>query len=82
VEVAVDAAELLAGLDHAGGAPAQCHLSVAPALDVAGVITTNRDHRLDSLVERNVRARVGDRFSRSTVSVSSMPSRRLATAPG
>src|SRR3954467_2156367 len=34
VQVAVDAAELLAGLEHAGGAPAQRHLPVAPALDV------------------------------------------------
>jgi hypothetical protein len=32
VQVAVDAAELLAGLDHAGGAPAQRHLPVAPAV--------------------------------------------------
>jgi len=41
MEMAVDAAELLAGFDHAGGTPAQGHLSVAPAFDVAGVITTN-----------------------------------------
>ncbi|CCG02442.1 Putative helicase (fragment) [Blastococcus saxobsidens DD2] len=47
VQVAVDPAELLAGLDHAGGAPAQGHLPVPPALDVAGVITTDGDHRLD-----------------------------------
>jgi hypothetical protein len=33
--VAVDAAELFAGLEHAGGAAAQRHLPVAPALDVA-----------------------------------------------
>jgi hypothetical protein len=35
VQMTVEAAELLAGLDHAGGAPAQRHLPVAPALDVA-----------------------------------------------
>jgi hypothetical protein len=35
-----------------------------------------------ALVERNVRARVGGRSRRSTVRVSSMPSRRLAAAPG
>src|SRR4051812_28117664 len=34
VQVTVDAAELLAGLDHARGAPAQRHLPVPPALDV------------------------------------------------
>jgi len=33
-------------LEHAGGAPAQRHLSVAPALDVAGVVAADRDHRL------------------------------------
>src|ERR1700732_4038367 len=37
VQMTVDAAELLAGLDHPGGAPAQRHLSVAPAFDVGGV---------------------------------------------
>jgi hypothetical protein len=67
VPVAVDAAELLAGLDHRGGAPAQCHLPGAPALDVTGVV---------------VRASEGGTFRRSTVSVSSRPSRRLAAAPG
>ena len=30
VQVAVDAAELLTGLDHAGGAPAQGHVAVLP----------------------------------------------------
>src|SRR3954453_19396385 len=34
VQVAVDPAELLACFDHAGGAPAQRHLPVPPALDV------------------------------------------------
>src|SRR3954454_12138513 len=37
VQVAVDPAELLAGLDHPGGAPAQRHLPVPPALDVGRV---------------------------------------------
>src|ERR1700674_4532946 len=37
VQVTVDAAELLAGLDHPGRAPAQRHLRVAPTLDVASV---------------------------------------------
>jgi DNA invertase Pin-like site-specific DNA recombinase len=32
VQVTVDPAELLAGLDHPGGTPAQRHLPVAPAL--------------------------------------------------
>lgn len=39
---------------------------------------------MDSIapVEMNVRARVGGMFSRSKVSVSTVPSRRLAAAPG
>jgi hypothetical protein len=37
VEVTVDAAELLAGLDHPGRAPAQRHQSAAPVvMNVAG----------------------------------------------
>ena len=47
MEVAVDPAELLAGFDHAGGAPAQRHLPVAPVFDVAGVVAADGDHRLD-----------------------------------
>ncbi len=82
VQVAVDAAELLAGFDHAGGAPAQRHLPVPPAFDVAGVVTADRDHRLDALVLRSVRANVGGTSRRSTVRVSARPSRRLAAAPG
>jgi hypothetical protein len=34
------------------------------------------------LVERRVRARVGETLRRSTVSVSCRPSRKLAAAPG
>jgi hypothetical protein len=56
VQVAVDAAELLAGLDHPGGAPAQRHLPVAPALDVARAGPADRDHALDR-VGRAQRAR-------------------------
>jgi hypothetical protein len=56
VQVAVDAAELFAGFDHAGGAPAQRHLPVAPAFDVACVFAADRDHRLDG-VGRAQRAR-------------------------
>src|SRR5512133_1589436 len=82
VHVPVDAAELLAGLDHPGGAPAQRHLPVAPVLDVARVRMTDADHALQALVERNVRASVGGMPSRNTVSVSAIPSRRLAAAPG
>ena len=44
MEVTVDPAELLAGFDHACGAPAQCHRSVLPVFDVAGVIPTDFDH--------------------------------------
>jgi predicted enzyme related to lactoylglutathione lyase len=38
VEVAVDAVELLAGLDHPGGAPAQRHVPVLPVLHVARAV--------------------------------------------
>jgi len=51
MEVSVDPAELFTGLDHPGGAPAQRHLPVTPAFDVAGVIATNRDHRLDGYLK-------------------------------
>jgi hypothetical protein len=54
----VDAAELLAGLDHPCGAPAQRHRAVAPALDIARVITADRDHRFDG-VGRAERTREG-----------------------
>lgn len=47
VEVAVDPSELLGGLAHPGGAPAQRHLSVTPSLDVGAVVTADLDHRLD-----------------------------------
>ena len=49
MQVTVHSAELLAGLDHPGRAPAQRHLPVAPALDVAGVFAADRDHRLDAV---------------------------------
>ena len=42
VHVAVDAAELLAGLDHPRGAPAQRHGAVLPALDVAGMLPADQ----------------------------------------
>jgi len=82
VGVAGHTAELLAGLDHAGGAPALCHLPVSPALDVAGVVAADRDHRLDRVGRPQRPARVGGTPSRSTVNVSAMPSRRLPAAPG
>jgi hypothetical protein len=47
--MAVDATELLAGLGHPGGAPAQRHLPVAPTFDVAGVFAAHRDHRLEGV---------------------------------
>ncbi len=37
-QVAVDAAELVTGFEHPGGALAQCHGPVAAALDVLGVL--------------------------------------------
>jgi hypothetical protein len=41
VQVAVDAAELVIGLEHPGGAPAQGYGLIAPALDVLGVLPAN-----------------------------------------
>src|SRR6188472_1321282 len=49
VQVAVDAAELLAGLDPADGAPAQCHGAVLPVLHFARVGAGDGDHRLDAV---------------------------------
>jgi len=82
VQVTVDTAELLAGLDHPGGAPVLRHLPVPPALDVAGTFAAGRDIDSMQFVERCVLATVGERLSRSTVSVSSRPSRGLPAAPG
>src|SRR6476620_3216561 len=82
VHVAVHAAELLAGLDHPGGAPAQRHLSVAPALTLPAWVRQIEIMLSTALVERSVRASVGGMPRRSTVRVSDMPSRRLAAAPG
>src|SRR5664280_883827 len=42
VHVAVDAAELLAGLDQAGGTPAQGHVAVLPVLHVGRLSATFR----------------------------------------
>jgi hypothetical protein len=47
VQMPVDPTELLAGLDHAGRAPAQRHRPVTPPFDVTRVIPTDRDHALD-----------------------------------
>ena len=41
VQVAVDAAELVIGLEHPGGAPAQGYGLIPPALDVLGVPPAN-----------------------------------------
>src|SRR5213592_1485453 len=49
VQVPVDAAELVIGFEHPGGAPAERHGPVAPVLDVAGVIPADPDHRLDAV---------------------------------
>jgi len=59
MQVAVDTTELLACLDHACCAPAQRHLPVAPALDVARVITTIEIIDSTALVDLKVLARVG-----------------------
>jgi hypothetical protein len=56
---AVDAAELLAGLDHSGGAPTQRHLPVPHRLTL--VACSRQTEIIDSMafVERKLRARVG-----------------------
>ena len=56
VQVAIDAAELFAGLDHAGRALPQCHLPVPPARDV--LKCSRQIEIIDSIefVERSVRA--------------------------
>ena len=64
MQVTVDAAELFAGLDHAGGAPAQRHLPVAPAFDVGGVLAAHGDHRLDA-VRRAQRTRQRGRHTQA-----------------
>lgn len=45
--VALDASEGSFGVEHAGGGPAQHHLPVAPAGDVAVGGPGDRDHRVD-----------------------------------
>ena len=47
MQVAVDASELLAGFEHAGGGPAQGHLTVTPVLHVLGVFPADLDHGPD-----------------------------------
>src|SRR4029453_2485963 len=49
VQMAIDAAELLGCLAHAGGDPAQHHLPVLPAPDVDGMVAADLDHRLDGV---------------------------------
>ncbi len=82
VQVTVDAAELGGGFDHAGGAPAQRHLSVSPALTLWEWSRQIPIKLSTQLVDRKDLARVGGTPRCSTVSVSSMPSRRDAAAPG
>src|SRR5215210_6974595 len=82
VLVADDLAELGFGFEHAGGRPAQAHVAVLPALDVAAGGAADADHRLDWV-------RRGQRFlswgwtpRRCSVTVSVRPSRSDAAAPG
>src|SRR3954451_22888951 len=46
VSVADDLAELTLGFEHPGGGPAQAHVAVLPALDVARDAANGLDHRL------------------------------------
>src|SRR6266536_2373458 len=79
--VALDPAERALGVEHAGSGPAQHHLPVAPAGDVAVGGARDRDHRL-GLDVVSVLARAPVMPSRATVNSSGRPSRRLAAAPG
>jgi len=47
VLVADDLSELAFGFEHPGGGPAQAHVAVLPALDVAAGGAADADHRLD-----------------------------------
>ena len=58
------------------------HLPVAPALDDGGVVAADRDHRLYAGRRAQRPGQSGGTSRRSTVRVSSRPSRRLAAAPG
>ena len=50
MQVAVDAAELLASLDRPAAAHQRSAISpVPPAFDVGGVFAADRDHRLDHI---------------------------------
>jgi hypothetical protein len=62
VQEAVDATELLGRLEHAGGAPSECHLPVPPTLDVGGVVPAYLDPRLDCIC-RPQRARQSGRHA-------------------
>ena len=46
MQVSVHPAELLGRLEHPGRAPTHRHLPVSPPLDIAGMVTADRDHRL------------------------------------
>src|SRR4051794_34142431 len=52
VQMSVDAAELTAGLDPPGCAPAQRHAAVLPVLHIAGVAAGDGDHRLVRSMDR------------------------------
>jgi hypothetical protein len=80
--VIVDPAELLAGFDHPGGAPAQRYLPSRQCLTLREWFRQISIMLLTQLVLRRVWARVGGTPRRNTVRVSSRPSRSEAAAPG
>lgn len=51
VQLAVDAAQRLDYLDRSVGAPTQCHMPVARALNAGRVLQADGDHRLDHVRE-------------------------------
>src|SRR2546425_7987542 len=82
VGVADDLPELPFGFEHAGGGPAQRHLTRGSALHVALGAPDDLDHRLAGFVLSSVRLRLPWTPSRVSVSVSSIPSRSEPAAPG
>ncbi len=71
--VADHAAERLLGLEHPGGRPAQAHVAVLPALDVAAGGAADADHRLD-------RVRRGQRLPQLGMDAQALQRDRLGQA--
>src|SRR5215211_9237525 len=82
MQVAVDPAELLGCLTHPGGDPAQHHLAVLPAFDIAGVVAAALDHRLDGVGGSQRSSKSGWHAKPSDGEGLGQPSRSEAATPG